>query len=357
MPLENDNVSRDESWHRKLANEFSERYFDYQLPGMLFLNMVSYFDCDRSDTVPDPLMMEWVKKKKTWDKLDLLSIRFQAEGGLISKTPSNQVTHVILNKHDLSNLEKLTSTFQNERLPRFVTSDWIEACIQNNTIINEGADLSIKKSTLHNFLKTECNLSFKKITLQPVTKNNSMAWSKKGTPAVVTVPKTRATTTTILGAISTEGLIKCCLRLPQPPSSKKRKRGDGVEYMSKGTVMGHYISFLKATMDEMDRYPHMKGHYLVMDNAPIHTSEDIAKYVESRGYHCIYLPSYSPELNPIEQFWSVVKSKVKRHRFLEKETLMTRISEASNSLKLSDFQGIVRHSHKCLDKCRNSQPL
>ncbi|KAG0736757.1 hypothetical protein G6F17_012210 [Rhizopus arrhizus] len=138
MPLKNDSINRDENWHRKLANEFSERYFDYQLPGMLFLNMVSYFDCDRSDTVPDPLIMEWVKKKKTWDKLDLLSIRFQAEGGLISKTPSNQVTHVILNKHDLSNLKTLTGVFQNERLPRFVTSDWIEACIQNNTIINEG---------------------------------------------------------------------------------------------------------------------------------------------------------------------------------------------------------------------------
>ncbi|CEJ02197.1 hypothetical protein RMCBS344292_16210 [Rhizopus microsporus] len=185
----------------------------------------------------------------------------------------------------------------------------------------------------------------------------NMAWLNKGTPAVVTAPKTRATTTTILGAISTEDLIKYCLRLPQPPSSRKRKRRDGVEYMSKGTVTGHNISFLKATMDEMDRYPHTKGHYLVMDNSPIHTSEDIAKYVESRGYHYIYLPSYSPELNPIEQFWSVVKSKVKRHRFLEKGTLMTRISEASNSLRLSDFQGIAKHSHKCLDKRRNSQPL
>ncbi|ORX59497.1 hypothetical protein DM01DRAFT_1399007, partial [Hesseltinella vesiculosa] len=29
----------------------------------------------------------------------------------------------------------------------------------------------------------------------------------------------------------------------------------------------------------------------------------------------------SPELNPIEQFWSVVKSKVKRHKLLETETL------------------------------------
>ncbi|CEI91986.1 hypothetical protein G6F70_005273 [Rhizopus microsporus] len=110
-------------------------------------------------------------------------------------------------------------------------------------------------------------------------------------------------------------------------------------------------------MDEMDRYPHMKGHYLVMDNASIYTSDNIAKYVQSRGYRCAYLTSYSPELNPIEQFWSVVKSKVKRNKFLEKETLMTQISEASNSLKLSDFKGIVRHSHKCLDTRRNGQAL
>ncbi|CEG82100.1 hypothetical protein RMATCC62417_16222 [Rhizopus microsporus] len=181
-----------------------------------------------------------------------------------------------------------------------------------------------------------------------------MAWSKKGTSAVVTVPKTRTTTTTILGAISAEGLIKRSLRLPQLPFSKKRKRGDGIGYISKGTVTEHYISFLKATIDEMGQYSHMKGHYLVMDNASIHTSEDITKYVESRDYRCAYLPPYSPEINPIEQFWSVVKSKVKRNKFLEKETLMTRISEASNSLRPSDFKGIARHSHKCLDKCRNS---
>lgn len=257
-------------------------------------------------------------------------------------------------------------------------------------------ELKVSKTTLFDFVKRHCNLSLKKARFQPIDRNSeekiqerldwirkwdktdmdftrncvfldesafhinlkrSMAWSKKGTPAVVTVPKTRATTTTILGAISAEGLIKCSLRLPQPPSNRKRKRGDGIGHISKGTVTGHYISFLKATMDEMDRYPHMKGHYLVMDNAPIHTSEDIAKYVESRGYRCAYLPPYSPELNPIEQFWSVVKSKVKRNKFLEKETLMTRISKASNSLRLNDFQGIVRHSYKCLDKCRNSQPL
>ncbi|KAG1139251.1 hypothetical protein G6F37_002427 [Rhizopus arrhizus] len=109
-------------------------------------------------------------------------------------------------------------------------------------------------------------------------------------------------------------------------------------------------------MDEIDRYPHMKGHCLVIDHAPIHTSEYIAKYVESRGYPCAYLPSSSPERNPIEQFWSVVKSKVK-HKLLEKETLMSRISETSNSLKPSHLERFTEHSHRCLDKCRNKQAL
>lgn len=36
---------------------------------------------------------------------------------------------------------------------------------------------------------------------------------------------------------------------------------------------------------------------------------------------------------------------------------MSRISEDSNSLRLSDFKGIVRYSYKCLKKNRNRQPL
>ncbi|KAG1298400.1 hypothetical protein G6F66_001759 [Rhizopus arrhizus] len=166
-----------------------------------------------------------------------------------------------------------------------------------------------------------------------------MAWSKKGTPAVVSVPMTKAKATSILGAISANGLINVSLRVP------------------KRTVTGHYLSFLKATLDEMDKYPEMKGHYLVMDNAPIHSSTDIGNYIHSRGYPYVYLPPYSPELNPIEQFWSIVKSKIKRNKFLEKESLMTRISEACDSLYLSDFQGFVSHSAKCFRKCLNKERL
>jgi hypothetical protein len=101
----------------------------------------------------------------------------------------------------------------------------------------------------------------------------------------------------------------------------------------------------------------MKGHYIVMDNAPIHTNENIKKYIEYRGYKCVYLPTYSPELNPIEQFWAVAKSKVKRHRFLQEDTLSKRITEACKSVEKGHFNGFVSHSYKCWDKCRNKMPM
>ena len=71
----------------------------------------------------------------------------------------------------------------------------------------------------------------------------------------------------------------------------------------------------------MDQYEDFKGHYLIMGNAPIHEHENIKLYVESRSYSCVHLPPYSPELNPMENFWSVCKSKLKREALLKEEVL------------------------------------
>lgn len=54
----------------------------------------------------------------------------------------------------------------------------------------------------------------------------SFAWSKKGTSATVKVPKRRAKTTTILGAISPYGIVNISVRRLRAtaPSKKKEKR-------------------------------------------------------------------------------------------------------------------------------------
>lgn len=101
----------------------------------------------------------------------------------------------------------------------------------------------------------------------------------------------------------------------------------------------------------------MRGHYLIMDNALIHTSKLIREVIEDRGYNCIYLPPYSPELNPIEQFWSVVKSAVKREFVLKKDILPQVIADACNGVLVSSFEGFARYSIKRFDDCLASHPI
>ncbi|MEM9245691.1 MAG: transposase [Cyanobacteria bacterium P01_F01_bin.153] len=51
---------------------------------------------------------------------------------------------------------------------------------------------------------------------------------------------------------------------------------------------------------------------LVLDNASFHKGDRIREVVHAAGCELIYLPPYSPDLNPIEQCWSWVKARVKR---------------------------------------------
>lgn len=46
----------------------------------------------------------------------------------------------------------------------------------------------------------------------------------------------------------------------------------------------------------------------------------------------MYFPPYSPKLSPIEQFWALVESKLKRHGFLENETLSARLGDACDEV-------------------------
>jgi DDE superfamily endonuclease len=94
-----------------------------------------------------------------------------------------------------------------------------------------------------------------------------------------------------------------------------------------GTRIEHLLAYISNVMDVLDRN-NMKRHYLVMDNAPIHTPIKVRELVESAGYKCLYLPPYSPFLNPIEEFWSKVMAGVRRIALTADDQLSDRICEA-----------------------------
>jgi len=68
------------------------------------------------------------------------------------------------------------------------------------------------------------------------------------------------------------------------------------------------------------------GQKVVMDNASFHKSPKTKKLIESVGCQVIFLPPYSPDLNPIEKFWANMK------RWIKART--TEFSQLNEALKI-----------------------
>ena len=56
------------------------------------------------------------------------------------------------------------------------------------------------------------------------------------------------------------------------------------------------------------------GDVVVLDNASFHKSAKTQELIESKGARLLPLPTYSPDLNPIENRWAIVKARIRKHR-------------------------------------------
>ena len=54
------------------------------------------------------------------------------------------------------------------------------------------------------------------------------------------------------------------------------------------------------------------GHIVVMDNLAAHKVDGIRRAIEARGATLLYLPPYSPDLNPIENAFAKLKAHVRK---------------------------------------------
>jgi putative transposase len=52
---------------------------------------------------------------------------------------------------------------------------------------------------------------------------------------------------------------------------------------------------------------------VIMDNASYHKSKRLQNLFEKYGHKLVFLPPYSPELNPIENIWGTIKSNLRNY--------------------------------------------
>ena len=73
-----------------------------------------------------------------------------------------------------------------------------------------------------------------------------------------------------------------------------------------------FEDFIDELLRHCGRWPEPKS-VMVMDNASFHRSERILQMCADAGVKLIYLPPYSPDLNPIEEFFAELKGFIKRN--------------------------------------------
>ena len=87
---------------------------------------------------------------------------------------------------------------------------------------------------------------------------------------------------------------------------------------------------------------------VMMDNLSPHTVQGVRERIEARGAEVLYLPPYSPDLNPIEKAWAKIKQYLRSTRARSKEDLDEAISEAFKLTTPDNAQAWSRHSMPAL---------
>ena len=114
-------------------------------------------------------------------------------------------------------------------------------------------------------------------------------WGKKGEPLIEAVPARRGKNLSVLGAFDVEGMVATTSK------AGAMSRADVERFLQK------------------DLLPLLlPGCVLILDNASIHKGGQIERLVKRAGCRVLYLPPYSPDLNPIELAWAFVKRGVRK---------------------------------------------
>jgi len=85
------------------------------------------------------------------------------------------------------------------------------------------------------------------------------------------------------------------------------------------------------------------GDIVVLDNVGAHRTPNVRRLIEEAGATVLYLPPYSPDLNPIELAWSKLKAILKEFGARTHDALDAAIRRAMDLIGRSDAAGWFKH--------------
>ena len=85
------------------------------------------------------------------------------------------------------------------------------------------------------------------------------------------------------------------------------------------------------------------GQLVVMDNLSSHRGGRVRELIEGKGCELLYLPPYSPDLNPIEEAFAKVKTLLRKAGARTCEALIEAMGWALEAVTAKDARGFFEH--------------
>ncbi len=143
----------------------------------------------------------------------------------------------------------------------------------------------------------------------------------RGERALGSAPQNYGQNVTILGALSCTGL-------------------EAVMTVDGATDADVFRAYVREVLGPTLR----QGDIVIADNLSAHKAVGVQETIAATGARLLYLPPYSPDLNPIEQCWSKIKTFLRAAKARTREALDTAVTSALATVTESDARAWFAHS-------------
>lgn len=155
-----------------------------------------------------------------------------------------------------------------------------------------------------------------------VSISSEYAWAHSSERVMDTKPKGKKQRVSLIAACSLgKAVVEQALVVP-----------DSVD---KNAFLGYLEYTLLPTLEP--------GTVIILDNWTVHYGADVKDLVETAGCQLLYLPTYSPEFNPIEHLFAKVKTFIKQLRPKSSGDLIQALCDAVKTITFDNVQKSFEH--------------